>query len=471
MPAEFQKPREEIFAQLYGEGQTSGEVVRLARDGRRVSSLCRWVMDWGAKSIMSSHTDISERKQFERERESHLVKERELRMVAESANRSKDQFLATLSHEVRTPLNAILGWATILRAGKCDSADFAEGMEVIERNCRIQARLIEDVLDISRIISGKLRLNIHPCELTEVINNAIDVVRPAANAKGLHFDVKLDQAASHCSCDGDRIQQVVWNLLTNAIKFTSREGTIRITLAAERSGSRIQIVDDGLGITPGFMPFAFDRFQQADTGTQRKFGGLGLGLSIVKHIVEMHGGNVEAYSAGEGLGSTFTIHLPGRSEHGDGLADDSPASSNEKATTGPTMIRLDGLRAMVVDDEPDARRLLVRVLGEAGATVTAAGSVTEAMTALATANPQVLVSDIAMPEQDGYDLIRQVRAAGLTAKLLPAVALTAFAHKEDRLRALMAGFQVHVAKPIDPHDLIAVIASLDGRTTPAGKVD
>jgi PAS domain S-box-containing protein len=406
--------------------------------------------------------DISERKRHEGEREAHLANEQTLRLEADAANRSKDLFLATLSHEVRTPLNAILGWASILRSGKCSEADVQEGMEVIERNCKAQAQLIEDVLDISRIVSGKLQLQMRPCELVETINAAIDVVTPAARAKGLRLEADLNVDASRVSCDQNRMQQVVWNLLSNAVKFTPKGGMVRITLARESSSLRIQVSDEGQGISADFLPFVFDRFRQADSSTRRKLGGLGLGLSIVRQIVEMHGGTVRAESAGEGRGATFTVNLPVHAvciDEGEG-----DAAGVIAATPGPIPVRLDGLRVMVVDDEPDARRLLSKVLGEAGATVTAADSVEKALAELPSARPQVLISDIAMPGQDGFDLIRQVRDGGHSARELPAVALTAFAHHDDRQRALLAGFQMHVSKPVDPHDLTAVIASLAGRT-------
>lgn len=414
--------------------------------------------------IQCNVRDIGERVQFEREREALLVNEQASRMEAEAANRSKDLFLATLSHEVRTPLNAILGWATILRGGKCSEADLREGMEVIERNCKAQAQLIEDVLDVSRIVSGKLQLEMRPCDLTDVIKAAIDAVRPAADAKGIRFETTFDPAASRISCDSGRIQQVMWNLLVNAVKFASEAGVVRITLTQELpSTARIQVSDDGEGIGLKLLPYVFDRFRQADSTTRRKFGGLGLGLSIVKHIVEAHGGTVLAESAGEGHGATFTIRLPERAIQMDETDSGVRSPSNEPALSHIASIRLAALRVLVVDDDADARRLLIKVLGDAGGIVTAVGSVAEALAAIPTATPQVLLSDIAMPGQDGYDLIQKVRSAGYSAKELPAVALTAFAHKDDRLRVLRAGFQVHVPKPIDPHELIAVIASLAGR--------
>jgi PAS domain S-box-containing protein len=414
--------------------------------------------------IQCNIRDIGERVQFERERETLLANEQASRMEAESANRSKDLFLATLSHEVRTPLNAILGWATILRSGKCNEANFREGMEVIERNCKAQSQLIEDVLDVSRIVSGKMELQISRCELVEVINAAIEVVRSAAEAKHIRFETELDMAASRASCDVHRMRQVVWNLLANAIKFTAIGKVVRITLTRQRSTARIQVSDEGQGISAEFLPHVFDRFRQAESTTRRKHGGLGLGLSIVKHIVELHGGTVQADSPGEGRGATFTVNLPVRAVQVEEVNSKVAKEFHDPPALDQMFVRLDGLRVLVVDDEADARRLLTKVLGEVGAMVTAAGSVAEALAAVETTKPHVLLSDIAMPDQDGYDLIRQLRGAGHSSKELPAVALTAFAHRDDRLRVLLAGFQVHVPKPIDPHELIAVIATLAGRT-------
>lgn len=418
--------------------------------------------------IQCNIRDISERKRFEDEREAHLINEQSLRMEAEAANRAKDMFLATLSHEMRTPLNAIVGWISIMRGAKRDEADLEEGLEVIDRNTKAQVQLIEDVLDVSRIVSGKLHLEIRPCDLREIISAGIDVVRPAAEARGITLQLDLDESASRASCDATRIQQVVWNLVSNAVKFTPKGGTVRTTLARDHSSLKIEVSDTGQGIAPELLPYVFDRFRQADSSTRRRFGGLGLGLSIVKHLVEMHGGTVEARSAGEGSGATFTVRLPIRALRIDesreapeaaGVADLSRA-----ALSPLPVVRLDGMRLLVVDDEADARRLLVKLLEGAGATVTAAASAAEAMKAIPRMHPEVLVSDLGMPDADGFDLIREVRRSGHLAKDLPAVALTAFAHKEDQRQALLAGFQVHIPKPVDPHDLTAVIASLAGRT-------
>jgi PAS domain S-box-containing protein len=420
--------------------------------------------------IQCNIRDISERKRFADERDAHLINEQSLRLEAEGANRAKDMFLATLSHEMRTPLNAIVGWMSILRKPSRKVEELEEGLSVIDRNINAQVQLIEDVLDVSRIVSGKVRLEMRPCDLAEVIKAGIDVVRPAAEARGVTLDVKIDPSASRTTCDSTRIQQVIWNLLSNAIKFTPKGGKVSVALSREQSDVRIQVSDNGQGMSPELLPYVFDRFRQADSSTRRKFGGLGLGLSIVKHLVEMHGGTVEAHSDGEGKGSRFTIRLPLKAVRIDESPPDEEAgeketSGTEFATAPPLpLVRLDGLCVLVVDDEPDARRLLVKVLQEVGAIVTAAESGKEALDLLPKVKPHVLVSDLGMPEMDGYDLIWAIRSAGHSAKELPAVALTAFAHKEHQRRALLAGFQVHVAKPVDPHDLTVVIASLAGRT-------
>jgi CheY-like chemotaxis protein len=350
----------------------------------------------------------------------------------------------------------------------CNDAELNEGLEVIERNARTMVQLLDDVMDVSRIVSGKVRLEVRPCELSEVIRAGIDVVRPAARAKDIALTAELEPAASAASCDAARMQQVVWNLLSNAVKFTPKGGKVHVTLARHGADVRIQVSDSGQGIGPELLPCVFDRFRQADSSTRRRFGGLGLGLSIVKHLVELHGGTVQAQSEGEARGSTFTVLLPIRAVRTDESMDDLEASESElRSVTGLPLVRLDALRVLVVDDAPDARRLIVKVLQEAGAVVTAAASAADAIEALEKSNPEVLVSDLGMPDEDGFDLIRQIRAHGHHAKDLPAVALSAFVHKNDRRQALLAGFQVHVSKPADPHDLTAAIASLAGRTGPA----
>ena len=408
--------------------------------------------------------DVTERKTFEREHGMLLAKEHASRMEAEAANRSKDIFLATLSHEVRTPLNAMLGWATILRKKQCTQAEVREGIEVIERNCRAQAQLMDDALEVSRIISGKLRLDIKPCDLASVIYAAIDVVRAAADAKEIELSAIIDPDVSSFSCDDVRMQQVVWNLLSNAIKFTPKGGHVGVTLDREDSHARIVVIDDGPGINRELLPYVFDRFRQAEGSTRRNLGGLGLGLSIVKHIVELHGGSVEANSDGDGHGATFIVRLPIPAVRiSTAPPSDGPADTEERRGERVAM-RLDGLRILVVDDEADGRRLVDKVLAEVGASIITAQSVPEAMAALEIEPPHVLVSDLGIPDEDGFDLIRRVRDAGYTSQQLPAVALTAFANKDHADRALQCGFQIHVRKPVDADELITVVARLAGRT-------
>jgi PAS domain S-box-containing protein len=407
--------------------------------------------------------DVTEQKQAEEQL-------RQAKQEAEAANRAKDVFLANLSHEIRTPLNAVLGWAVVLRNAKPTGAELEEGLASIERNAKAQAQLIEDVLDVSRIVSGKIRLDIRRCDLAATITAAIDAIRAATDAKEVELLTDLDPSAGVMSCDATRIQQVVWNLLSNAIKFTPRGGTVCVRLVREHSDAVIKVSDTGQGIAPEFLPHVFERFRQAEGGTKRKLGGLGLGLSIVRHIVELHGGTVEALSEGPGQGATFIVRLPVHAVHEDRTAgaDAGEPADHEQypRAAGPEvpLARLDGLRILVVDDEPDARLLVAKSLEIVGAAVTMAQSAREALDLLSEAHPHVLVSDLGMPMQDGYDLIQAIRSAGHDANDLPAVALTAFAHNEHRRRALLAGFQVHIVKPVDPHDLIAAIAGLAGRT-------
>jgi signal transduction histidine kinase/DNA-binding response OmpR family regulator len=409
--------------------------------------------------------DVTAQKRAQAERERLLKAAQEARDEAEMANRMKDEFLATLSHELRTPLNAIVGWTKILRSTKVDDEDREAGLEVIDRNARAQAQLIEDLLDISRIISGKLTLDVQRVSLHEVIEGALAAVMPAADAKGVRVHKVLDSLAGPISGDPNRLQQAVWNLLTNAVKFTPRGGKIQVLLERVNSHVEISVIDTGQGIHPDFLPHVFDRFRQADGSTTRRHGGLGLGLSIVKQLVELHGGSVRVKSPGEGQGATFVLALPITVVH-----PEQPPRANARVLNHDPADEdacgdsdLGGLRVLVVDDEADARALMSRVLHDCGAEVRTAGSFQEAIDLLDPFHPEILVSDIGMPEHDGYDLIRQVRTR-LSARQLPAVALTAFARSEDRMRAMRAGFQVHVAKPVDPEELVAVVASLAART-------
>jgi PAS domain S-box-containing protein len=408
-----------------------------------------------------TNTDIEDQKQAEGEIGRLLRQAEAAKADAEAANRMKDEFLAVVSHELRTPLNAIVGWAKILRSGAVDRDDLTEGLESIHRNANMQAQLVEDLLDVSRIISGTLRLDVQRVNLAEVIEAAIAAVTPAAQAKGIRTEKVLDPLAGPVSGDPARLQQVVWNLLSNAVKFTPKGGKVQVLLERVNSHVEISVNDTGQGIRPEFLPHVFERFRQADSTTTRRFGGLGLGLAIVKQLVEMHGGDVRAQSPGEGQGSTFVVHLPIAIIH-EIPGQTQPGDPDECGPDG-SRAKLDGLRVLVVDDEPDARSLLRHVLAECGAEVTLAGSAREAIEQLKAFRPDILVSDIGMPGEDGYDLLRHVRALH-SATELPAAALTAFARAEDRKRALLAGFQTHVAKPVDPAELVAVVASLAGRT-------
>ncbi|MES2705928.1 MAG: PAS domain S-box protein [Verrucomicrobiota bacterium] len=413
-----------------------------------------------------TNTDVSEQKRILLERDELLISERAARSTAEHASRMKDEFLATLSHELRSPLNAIFGWTQILREdGGQDPESLAEGLEVIDRNVRIQTQLIEDLLDMSRIISGKLRLDVQQLDPGKCVEAAMETVVPAADAKSIRIEKILDPRAGLISGDPGRIQQIIWNLLSNAIKFTPRGGKVRVVLQRVNSHLEISVADSGQGIGPEFLPHVFDRFRQADAAMNRKHGGLGLGLAIVKQLVELHGGTIRAGSGGEGKGTTFTVHLPLKVVH----APEEPHERHHPRTGNPRPLSrrsadLSGLKVLVVDDEKDARELLKRVLEDCGAAVTAAGSATEALALIQIRALDAVVSDIGMPGVDGYEFMRRVRALPPeTGGRIPAVALTAFARSEDRTRALQAGFLAHVAKPVEPSELIATIAAVTGR--------
>jgi PAS domain S-box-containing protein len=382
--------------------------------------------------------------------------------------RLKDEFVATVSHELRTPLNAILGWGRMLQSGATPPDKRAHAIDTIVRNAISQGQLIDDLLDVSRIVSGNLRLNVDIVDAAHIVAAAVDVVQPAADAKGLHLRCVIDSDAAMVSGDAGRLQQVVWNLLSNAVKFTPREGTIDVRLRRVDSVIELSVTDSGAGIAARFLPFAFDRFRQQDGAVTRRAGGLGLGLAIVKSLVELHGGTVDAHSEGEGLGSTFTVRIPIAAVRPSSVV---PARGRVSTASPPEGIpvvsrpaEVAGLKVLVVDDEPDARDLLRAVLEYCEAKVTTASSAAEALGVVEMLKPDVIVSDIGMPVDDGYTFIRRLRekpreSGGRT----PAVALTAYARPEDRRRALLAGFQSHAAKPIDPQELVVVVASLAGR--------
>ena len=389
------------------------------------------------------------------------------REAAEEASRLKDEFLATLSHELRTPLTAILGWASMLRGGGLGEQNFKTAVEIIERNARTQQQIVDDILDVSRIITGQLRFDAEPADLRQVVEAAVDTVRHAAAAKGISLLADLDPGVGPVAGDPVRLQQVVWNLLANAVKFTPMGGEVRVRLERAGPHARVTVADTGAGMRADFLPYAFDRFRQGDQSTTRVHGGLGLGLAIVRHLVELHGGTVRAESAGEGRGSTFTVELPlmesrkaeggerGGEEAGPGGGPAAPARQSET---------LRGLSVLVVDDEPDALGLIKTILEMRGASVTAAGSAAAAWGALEAAWPDLLLCDVGMPGEDGYSLIRRVRALGSERALaLPSVALTAYAGESDRALALEAGFQLHVPKPVEPAALVSLIADLTGR--------
>ena len=378
------------------------------------------------------------------------------------ANRLKDEFLATVSHELRTPLTAILGWAHLLRAGQLDQRSVVGALETIERNARAQSQLIDDLLDVSRIITGKLRLDVRQIEPGSFIEPAIEALRPAAEAKEVRIQKVMDTGVVSVAGDPARLQQVVWNLLSNAIKFTPRGGKVQVRLERINSHIEIAVSDTGVGISPEFLPHVFERFRQADQKTTRRHGGLGLGLAIVRHLVELHGGTVEAGSAGEGQGTTFVVKLPIVPVYQkDNLAKRVHPAARDPLPTYDCPERLDGLKVLVVDDETDTRELLKVGIGQCGAEVVTAGSAQEALEAITEESPDLLISDIGMPGEDGYELIRKVRAlpAGRGRKI-PAIALTAYARTEDRMRALRAGYQSHISKPVELAELLTVMASL-----------
>jgi len=392
--------------------------------------------------------------------------ERAARAEVERVGLMKDEFLATLSHELRTPLNAVLGWAQMLLSRAPADADSRRGLETIARNARAQAQLIEDLLDMNRIVSGKIRLDVQRVSLHGVVEAAVETIRPSAEAKQLRLRITIDPGAGPVHGDPHRLQQVVWNLLSNAVKFTPKHGRIDVLLQRVDSHLELTVSDSGIGISPQLLPHVFERFRQADSSTTRTYSGLGLGLSIVKQLVELHGGTVRVDSPGEGKGSTFVVVLPLRvlREH----------EGRTHPITGPTRtlevapVSLVGITVLVVDDEVDAREMLEDLLVEIGAEVVLAASADEALVALARARPDLMICDIGMPLRDGYQLLRAVRALPeAEGGKVPAIALTAFARSEDRSRAMLAGFQVHVAKPIDPQELIITIASLVGRVRSA----
>lgn len=443
------------------EGRVEDEGWRVRKDGSRfwANVVITALFDKTGKlrGFGKVTRDLTERRRAE-ETDRQLLTERVARAAAEEAGTLKDEFLATVSHELRTPLNAIIGWASLLRADSSPSA-LAKGLDVIFRNGQAQAKLIDDILDASRIITGKLKLELEATDLCAVVQDAMEVVRPSASAKTITITLNLPPHACLLIADRQRLQQVVWNLLSNAVKFTPAGGAIQVTVDDLGNDLELSIRDSGCGIEPEFLPYVFDRFKQADSSTTRRVGGLGLGLAIVRQIVELHGGRASAQSAGKGAGAAFLIQLPRRAAV-PALQTVSPPSRHPDDAESRANVALRGLRVLVVDDDPDARDLLQLVLETAGAVVQPAASASAALALLRDFRPQLLVSDVGMPGEDGYSLMRKLRAAGET---LPAVALTAYIRGEDHSKALTAGFNVHVGKPVWPDELLATIADLTAR--------
>jgi PAS domain S-box-containing protein len=436
-------------------------------DGSRVPvEAAAAVVPWqGTTGILVMLRDVSERRKVEEQRAQLLASERSARSTAERASRMKDEFLATLSHELRTPLTAIVGWSQILVRGRSSSDETAQGLEAVDRNARALTKLVEDLLDMSSIMSGKLRLDMHVLAPLEFVEAAIETIKPTAEAKRIRLVCQLDPHTGPLRGDADRLQQVVWNLLTNAVKFTAEGGTVHVVLDQADAHVRITVADTGQGISAEFLPYVFDRFRQADASIRRRHSGLGIGLAIVKQLVELHGGDVEAQSAGEGEGTKFVVTLPLAFAHrrkGPLLVPDDPAASHS-AGNGSS-VDLSGLKVLVVDDEPDACRLIKWVLGQCHAEVVTASSAAEALPLVESAAPDILISDIGMPDVDGYEFLRRIRALEpARGGKVPAIALTAFARPEDQAKSLAVGYSVHISKPIAPDDLTATVASLAGR--------
>jgi len=473
-------------------------------------------------SVLSLVLDVTARKLAEEERAALLARERDLRKQAEEADRLKDEFLATLSHELRTPLTSILGWATLIRNGEVDRTENLDrALEIIERNARSQARLIDDLLDVSRIITGNLQLDVHPLNVAPIVEAASEALRPAADAKGIQVEIALDPESCLVSGDANRLRQVVWNLLMNAIKFTPQGGSVSLRLRCVKTGARLTVSDTGEGIGAEFLPYVFHRFRQEEGSLSRKAGGLGLGLAVVRHLVELHGGNVSAESAGPGQGSTFTVDLPLAVDRRDTSGDvnghqpvtkrrssDRDQGDGDSLATNTTLesrglgsserkrgeagrsdnvgditssAKLAGVRVLLVEDDDDSRNLLSLILKRYGAEVISASSSNEALDLFMQRTPQVVISDIGMAGEDGYELIRKLRSLPVQGSLLtapsslgpgsstprslpladiPAIALTGYATLKDRERALAAGYRLHLAKPVEPEVLVAAIVNL-----------
>ena len=448
-----------IFSHLIRKGDYSGETICRTRSGEeRTIELSVFTMRSGLgepQCYVSIMRDITARKKTEEKLAQLLVRERMARSDAEKANRLKDEFLATLSHELRTPLNAVIGWSRILKAGRLDNESSVHAIEVIERNAWAQKQIIEDILDVSRVITGKLQLHLGPVDLVSVVNAALDAVRPALEVKDIKIETQFPEGLKIIAGDADRLQQVVWNLLSNASKFTPAGGVISVRIRQDETYAEIEVRDTGPGIAAEFLPHVFERFRQADGSTTRTHGGLGLGLAIVRHLVELHGGLIAAENVSSGTGAVFTVRLPLPSTE---LSRESvpPATPVQEVT----VVDLANVKILVVEDELDALDLMTIDLTAHGAKVRGASSATEALDLLSSDRFDLLISDIGMADTDGYNFIRQVRERG---EHIPAIALTAYARTQDRLRALAAGYNTHVAKPVEIKELVTVVKCLTGK--------
>src|SRR5690242_9069834 len=415
-------------------------------------------------SVLSLVLDVTARQSAEEERAASLLRERDARRHAEEADRLKDEFLATLSHELRTPLTSILGWASMIRNGEVEGTNATRAIETIERNARSQARLIDDLLDVSRIITGNLRLDLHPLNLAPIVDAALDALRPTADVKGIRLQTRFEPEECLVKGDSNRLRQVIWNLLSNAIKFTQRGGSVNIDLECVESTAHLLVSDTGDGISAEFLPYVFDRFRQAEGSISRKQGGLGLGLAVARHLVELHGGTITATSEGLGKGSVFTVDLPMTQERRDPARAEERKREVDRRRSRSGVVRLDGVHVLLVEDDEDSRKLLSTILKRYGARVTSTKSAAEALEAFESDLPDVMISDIGMPDHDGYELIRRLRSLPVEkGGATPAIALTGYASKKDRERALSSGYQQHVAKPVEQADMIAAIAALIGR--------
>jgi PAS domain S-box-containing protein len=481
IPSELQSEEEEILGLIrQGKRCDHYETIRLTKDGRRihVSLTISPIKDAKDNVVGASKIarDVTDRKLTEKalreaqkvadaanaERERLLESERAARLEAERASRMKDEFLATLSHELRTPLNAVLGWANILRSGRPGAEELEEGLQTIERNARVQAQLIDDLLDMSRIILGKVRLDVQRLDLPAIVAASIETVRASTFAKGIRLQTVIDPTDAVVSGDPNRLQQVFWNLLANAVKFTPKEGRVQVLLERVHSHVEVTITDTGEGISAEALPHIFDRFKQADSSTTRRFRGLGLGLALVKQLVELHGGAVWAKSGGLGKGATFIVSLPLIALHPpQEERERQPPQSKSRELSLLPAISLDNVTVLVIDDEADTCNLLKRLLESAGAAVYLTRSAEDGMECLLTKSVDVVICDIGMPDEDGYSLIRRIRALNDRNKSeVAAAALTAYARLEDRIEAIRAGFQNHLAKPVNPAELLAVVQSL-----------